>query len=283
MGGRIVVVDDSSFSVALIRGILEDGGFDVVGEAGNLEEAVAVVKATKPELVTMDMTLPGANGFECSKALHIIDPKMKIIMISSLMDEQLIKEAYLNRILEYVQKPVDPEELLSVVNKVLGAETLFRTLNEIYFPIFKENFINSFQKMTKTNITRIQEGYGEEEFVSRGITVIVSIIGKFSGRVLLDMDDDTAVKFTTSLQKREPSNHKEIMAAIGEFGNIITGTACSYLNRMEHSYGLRIAPPSIIHGDRVHISASNCKTATGIADTEFGKILINIGFERGEK
>jgi chemotaxis response regulator CheB len=54
---RIVIVDDSPFSIALIREILEEGGFEVVGTAGNLEEVKEVIAATKPDLVTMDMTL----------------------------------------------------------------------------------------------------------------------------------------------------------------------------------------------------------------------------------
>ena len=56
---RIVIVDDSVFSVAFIRNILEGNGFEVVGTAGTLEEVKAVVQETKPTLVTMDMTLPG--------------------------------------------------------------------------------------------------------------------------------------------------------------------------------------------------------------------------------
>ena len=76
---RIVIVDDSPFSIAVIRGVLEDAGFEVVGEASSLEEVKEVVQRTKPNLVTMDMTLPGTDGLECTRAIHSIDNTIKVI------------------------------------------------------------------------------------------------------------------------------------------------------------------------------------------------------------
>lgn len=283
MGGiRVVIVDDSSFSIALIRGILEDNGFEVVGEAGNLDEVKLVVESTKPDLVTMDMTLPGTDGFECTRAVHEISRKIKVIMISSLMDDESIKEAKHNNIAEYVQKPVDPEALISAINKVMSVDELFLKLNDLYFPTFKEGFVDGINKMTRTLSAFIEEYQDGNEMVSKGITIIISIIGKFSGRMLLDMDDATAAKLTTALLKGEPKSKEHMMGALAEFSNIIAGNSCSMINRMDKSYALRIAPPSLLHGENVHISAPNNNAMTGVAETEFGKIILNIGFERGE-
>lgn len=92
-GLRVVIVDDSPFSIAVIRGILEDQGIEVVGEASSLEEVKVVVAETRPTLVTMDMTLPGTDGLECTRAIHKIDKTVKIIIISAMMHDEIIKEA----------------------------------------------------------------------------------------------------------------------------------------------------------------------------------------------
>ena len=104
---RIVIVDDSSFSIAFIKDILVRNGLDVVGEAGSLEEVKAVVKEKTPTLVTMDMTLPGTDGLECTRAVHEIDESIKVIVISSMMDDEIVKEAKKNKVSAYIQKPVD--------------------------------------------------------------------------------------------------------------------------------------------------------------------------------
>ncbi|MEO2683278.1 response regulator, partial [Clostridium butyricum] len=61
---RILIVDDSPFQIALLSDVLEEQGFEVVGQAMSLEEVKSEVKRTKPDLVTMDLTIPGTDGFE---------------------------------------------------------------------------------------------------------------------------------------------------------------------------------------------------------------------------
>lgn len=89
---KVVIVDDSPFSISIIKDILEENGLTVVGEAGNLEEVINVVKDKKPDIVTMDMTLPGTDGIECIKAINKINKNVKVIVISSMMDEEIVKK-----------------------------------------------------------------------------------------------------------------------------------------------------------------------------------------------
>ena len=70
---KVVIVDDSPFSISIIKDILEEKGISVVGEAGTLNEVIKVIEDTRPQLVTMDMTLPGTDGLECTRAIHKID------------------------------------------------------------------------------------------------------------------------------------------------------------------------------------------------------------------
>lgn len=280
---KIVIVDDSSFSVAFIREILEKRGFEVVGEAGTLEEVIEVVGAKRPSLVTMDMTLPGTDGLECTRAIHEIDRNIKVIVISSMMDDEIVKEAKKNRVSAYIQKPVDADELVTAINRVMDSEALYRFLEQEYFVVFKETLRDSLNRMTKTLLTYKEEYSFNDEYESKGMTIIVGIIGKFSGRMLIDLPIETANKLAVAILKREPKNTDEAVAVLGEFTNIVSGNACSMLNRKNKALGIRVAPPSILRGDSVLISAPGFNTTTAIAETVFGEVLLNVGFQRGDE
>ena len=280
---RIVIVDDSSFSIAFIKDILERNGFDVVGEAGTLEEVKAVIKEKKPTLVTMDMTLPGTDGLECTRAVHEIDENIKVIVVSSMMDEEIVKKAKENKVSAYIQKPVDADELITVINRVMATEELYQLLEEEYFVVFKEAMMDTLNRMTKTIPAYKDEYRTNKEFESKGITIIIGISGKFSGRVLIDLSKDTAIRLAAAIFKRELKNDDEMIAVLGELTNIISGNACSLLNKKNKALGLRVAPPSILHGDSVLISAPSLNTTTVIADTDFGELMLNVGFQRGEE
>lgn len=280
---RIVIVDDSPFSIAVLRNILEENGFEVVGEAGTLEEVKAVVAETKPDLVTMDMTLPGTDGLECTRAIHEIDENIKVIFVSSMMDEEIVKAARENKASAYVQKPVDPDELITAINRVIDSDKLYQLLDDVAFTVFKECLLDGVNRMTKTLISYKEEYPCDKEYESAGMTVIVGISGKFSGRMLIDLSKATAGSLAEALLRKAPKNNDEMIAAIGEFANIVSGNACSILNRKNKALGLRVAPPSILYGDNVHISVPNFNTMTAVAETKFGDLLLNAGFKRGEE
>jgi DNA-binding NarL/FixJ family response regulator len=280
---RIVIVDDSPFSIAVIRGILEDNGFEVVGEAGSLEEVREVVADKKPTLVTMDMTLPGTDGLECTRAVHEIDKNIKVIVVSSMMDEGIVNEAKANNVSAYVQKPVEADDLVTAINRVMASEEMFEELKEEHFAVFKEALMDALNRMTKTQLTYKTEYEFNDNFLSGGMTVIIGIIGKFAGRLLIDLNKETASQLVSLMLRREPKSNDEIVAAIGEFANIVAGNACSLLNKNNKAFGLRVAPPSILHGDNMQISHPDFKTTTAIADTSYGELLLNVGFKRSEE
>jgi DNA-binding NarL/FixJ family response regulator len=280
---KIVIVDDSSFSIAFIRSILEKNGFEVVGEAGTLEEVKQVVAEKKPSLVTMDMTLPGTDGLECTRAIHEIDKNIKVIVVSSMMDEEIVKEAKENKVSAYIQKPVDADELITAIKRVMASDELYQFLENEYSTIFKEALMDSLNRMTKTLLTYKQEYLCKDECESKGMTMIVGIIGKFSGRMLIDLSLETANLLAAAMLRREPKSNDEVIAVLGEFTNIVSGNACSILNRKNKALGLRVAPPSILHGDSVTISAPSFNTTTAIAETAYGELLMNVGFQRSEE
>ncbi|MDK2808618.1 MAG: hypothetical protein PWP24_1355 [Clostridiales bacterium] len=282
-GIKIVIVDDSPFSIAFIRDILERNDFEVVGDAGSLEEVREVVERERPSLVTMDMTLPGTDGLECTRAIHAIDPNIKVIVVSSMMDEEIVEEAKRNKVSAYVQKPVDEGELITAIKRVMSSDELYEMLQAEYFEVFKEALRDGLNRMTKTILEYKEEYVCEKEYESNGMTIIIGIIGKFSGRMLLDLSKETATNMATTILRREPKDNNEVIAGLGEFANIISGNACSILNRKDKALGLRVAPPSILHGENVQISAPDFKTMTAVSETNFGDILLNVGFRKGEE
>ncbi len=281
-GMRVVVVDDSSFSIAFIRGILEEHGFEVVGEAGSLEEVKKVVQEKKPNLVTMDMTLPGTDGLECTRAIHEIDRGIRVIVVSSMKDDEIVQTAKDNGVSAYIQKPVDSEELITAIKRIMASDELYQFLEQKYSTVFKEALMDGMNRLTKTLITYKDEYILSDEYSSKGMTILVGIIGQFSGRMFIDLSRETAGQIATAMLKKTAANNDEITGVLGEFANIVSGNACSILNRKNKALGLRVAPPSILYGDKILISAPDFITTTAVAETQFGEVLLNIGFKRGD-
>ncbi|TCO76893.1 response regulator [Marinisporobacter balticus] len=280
---KIVIVDDSPFSISILRDILAEKEFEVVGQASSLEETIKVVKETKPDLVTMDMTIPGTDGLECTRAIHKIDANIKVVVVSSMKDDEIVKKAKVNKVAGYVQKPVDPDEIATVINRAMAGDDLLLELQEIYFDVFKESFSNNLNRITKTIPTYGEMGQSNDTENSRGISIVIGIIGKCSGRMILDLSHETAKKLAEAALKREVKNMDECLAMLGEFTNIIGGNACSILNRKNKIFGLRVAPPTIFHGESLKISKSMLRTTSVLGETSFGEMYLNVGFERDEE
>lgn len=280
---NIVIVDDSAFQIALLRDLLTESGFNVVGEASSLEETIEVVTNAKPDLVTMDMTIPGTDGFECTKEIHKIDSNIKVIIVSSMMDDEIVRKARKLHVSGYAQKPVDGEELTLLINRVMADKELFLELEGFYSSIFKEALLDVFNKLTKTVPEIADESNVNVEAHSQGISIVMGIIGKYSGRAIFDMSFETANNIAKALLKREPKNNDEILNVMSELSNMSAGNACSMMNKKNKIFGLRVAPPTTFHGESINISKAELEAVySANAKTQFGDLSISIGFGRGE-
>lgn len=280
---NIVIVDDSPFQIALLRDVLTESGFNVVGEASSLEETIEVVSSTKPDLVTMDMTIPGTDGFECTREIHKIDSNIKVIIVSSMMDDEIVKKAKKTHVSGYLQKPVDGEELALLINRVMADEELFLELENLYSSVFKEAILDVFNRLTKTVPEITNESNENVEKISEGISIVMGVIGKYSGRTIFDMSFDTANNLAKVLLRREPKNNEETLNVMSEIVNMAAGNACSMLNKKNKIFGLRVAPPTTFHGESISISkAELAMVYSAEVKTQFGELSISIGFGRGE-
>jgi len=280
---NIVIVDDSPFQIALLRDLLTENGFNVVGEASSLEETIEVVTNTKPDLVTMDMTIPGTDGFECTREIHKIDSNIKVIIVSSMMDDEIVRKARKTHVSGYAQKPVDSEDLTLLINRVMSDAELFLELEAFYSSVFKEALLNIFNKLTKTIPEITNESHVNVEKCSQGISIVMGIIGKYSGRIIFDMSFEAAKSIAKVLIKRDPKDNEEILNVMAEISNMIAGNACSMINKKNKVFGLRVAPPTTFHGESISISKAELEAIySASAKTQFGDLSISIGFGRGE-
>jgi len=119
MAPRIMIVDDAIFMRQVLKEILTEVGYEIAGEVGRGNEVLDTYKEVKPDLVTMDIMLPGIDGIEAVKQIIKHDPEAKIIMISALGQDELVDEALDAGALGFIVKPFIPSQVLEVIKKVL--------------------------------------------------------------------------------------------------------------------------------------------------------------------
>ena len=116
---KILVVDDAAFMRMMIKDILLKNGYDVVGEATNGAEAVAMFKEHRPDLVTMDITMPEMDGIAALKAIKQLDPQARVIMCSAMGQQAMVLEAIQAGARDFVVKPFQADRVLDAVKKAL--------------------------------------------------------------------------------------------------------------------------------------------------------------------
>ncbi|MGE5676536.1 MAG: response regulator [Pseudomonadota bacterium] len=117
---KVLVVDDSSIMRRNLSAILENAGHTIVGEAANGETGVMEYKLRRPDLVTMDITMPLLDGINAVKQIIEFDPDAQVIMISSLDQKRMVLTALKNGARHYIIKPFTPEKVLDVITEVLN-------------------------------------------------------------------------------------------------------------------------------------------------------------------
>lgn len=116
----VLICDDAVVMRMMIKGILTSGGYEVIGEAENGAVAVEMYKALSPAFVTMDMVMPELDGINAVKQIIAQDPSAKILMCTSMGQQQLVVDAIKAGAKGFVTKPFQPPKLLEAVQKVLA-------------------------------------------------------------------------------------------------------------------------------------------------------------------
>ncbi|MGE5397851.1 MAG: response regulator [Chitinophagales bacterium] len=120
MSKRILIVDDAAFMRMMIKDILTKNGYIVVGEADNGVNAIEKYQELKPDLVTMDITMPEMDGISAVKAIKNVDANARIIMCSAMGQQAMVIDAIQAGAKDFIVKPFQPERVLEAVSKVVG-------------------------------------------------------------------------------------------------------------------------------------------------------------------
>lgn len=118
MAKRIMVVDDSRMVFLLMENLLKDTDYEIVAYCTTGEEALAQYEEVRPDIVTMDIVMPGIDGLETVKTILDRHKDAKIVMISSLAYDDTFEEAKALGAKEFLDKPIDREHLLEALDRI---------------------------------------------------------------------------------------------------------------------------------------------------------------------
>jgi two-component system, chemotaxis family, chemotaxis protein CheY len=116
---RVLIVDDAAFMRKVLGDALASGGHEVVGQAANGAEAVTQFQELRPELTTLDITMPEKDGLEALAEIMAIDPAARVVMCSALGQETKVLESIKLGAKDFVVKPFQPARVLEAVGKAL--------------------------------------------------------------------------------------------------------------------------------------------------------------------
>ena len=117
---KILIVDDAAFMRMMLKDILTKGGYEVAGEAADGNEAVAKYNELKPDLVTLDITMPNKDGIQALKEIKAADPGAVCVMCSAMGQQAMVIEAIQSGAKDFIVKPFQAERVLEAVKKVVG-------------------------------------------------------------------------------------------------------------------------------------------------------------------
>lgn len=115
---RVLIVDDAIFMRKTLCLILEKNGFEVVGEAENGMVGIKKYLELKPDLVTMDITMPVMDGITALKELKKIDKDVKVVMVSAMGQEAYVREAVINGAKNFIVKPFTENNIVKMLHSI---------------------------------------------------------------------------------------------------------------------------------------------------------------------
>ena len=272
---RVLVVDDSPFSQAVIKNLLPENNFEICGLAANGQEGIGKYFVLKPDVVIMDITMPDMDGLECSRQILLRDANARIVILSSMKDDALMARARLLGIRWFLQKPVSSEDLCSMLRMAVSrCAAEWWSLYQEQLKLSFEEFLNN-SLAPETCTFKVSEN-PPDSLDSRGICAIVGITGTRSGRVIMDTSHETAANFAHAMLGH-PASPEEALAGVAELANVVCGRGISRANRIAKGLDLRITPASLLEGKRLIISnLPKHQILSVTADTPIGSFLMSM-------
>ena len=117
---KVLIVDDAAFVRLALRTILEKNGYEIAAEANDGNIALRRYQEVRPDFVTLDITMPNMDGITTLKELRKIDKDVVVIMVSSMGQEAMIKEAVLQGGRYFIVKPFKEDFVIQTIEKIVG-------------------------------------------------------------------------------------------------------------------------------------------------------------------
>ncbi|NLW10809.1 MAG: response regulator [Clostridiaceae bacterium] len=114
----VLIVDDAAFMRVTIKNMLEKNGYTVIGEAENGKVAVVKFNELKPDIVTLDITMPEMDGLAALKAIMQINGDAKIVMMTAMGQQGMVKEAVMSGAKGFIVKPFKEETVIAALAKL---------------------------------------------------------------------------------------------------------------------------------------------------------------------
>lgn len=122
MSYRVLICDDAKFMRTILRRVLEKRNYNIVGEACNGKEAIRLYRELKPDVVTMDVTMPEMDGISAIREICAEDSNAKVIVCSAMGQKYMVLDAIQAGAKDFIVKPFDAQRIYSTMEKVLGEE-----------------------------------------------------------------------------------------------------------------------------------------------------------------
>ena len=118
--GTLVIVDDAPFMRGALRHIVERAGHEVIGEADGGEQAIALCRELRPDVVTLDILMPGLDGIDTLEALKAEWPEARVVIVSALDQEARRRDAMRLGAAGFIRKPFRQDDVAGVLERVLA-------------------------------------------------------------------------------------------------------------------------------------------------------------------
>lgn len=118
---KLLIVDDSTIMQKTIERTLDKYELDIVGTAGNGNDAIEMVKTHKPDLITLDITMPEMDGITCLENIMSIHPAAKVVMVTAISDKLTGLKALSKGARGFIFKPVDTAKLTATFEKLINS------------------------------------------------------------------------------------------------------------------------------------------------------------------
>jgi two-component system, chemotaxis family, chemotaxis protein CheY len=117
---RVLIVDDAAFMRKMLGDVLAKGGHEVIGEGANGAEAITQYQSLRPDIMTLDITMPEKDGLAALREILTLEPAARVVMCSALGQESKVLEAIKSGAKDFVVKPFQPDRVLDAIAKALA-------------------------------------------------------------------------------------------------------------------------------------------------------------------